>query len=219
MKQTKQIKQMMMKLKPVKEFLNTNKKVITAVLVVFLIGTLLGMVSEAKEISGKFVRFHIVANSDSIEDQTVKLKVREAIFEELDFSHITSKEEAISYFSEHQEKIKSIANRVLLENGFTYSANISVGKKEFPIREYSNFVLPAGTYDAVSITLGEGNGQNFFCVMYPSLCKIEGVTESTTADFQVLNNVLTEKEVATITGNKTNIVYKFKIVELLDKIF
>lgn len=216
MKQTKQI---MEKLQPVKKFLNENKKVITALLLVFFIGTLLGMVSEAKEISGKFVRFHIVANSDSKEDQTVKMKVREAIFTELDFSHITSKEEALSYFTEHKEEIKKIADRVLLKNGFDYKATVSVGKKDFPVREYSDFVLPAGTYDAISVTLGKGDGQNFFCVMYPSLCKIEGVTESTDNTCQILSHVLTEQEAAAITGNKSQIVYKFKIVELLDKIF
>lgn len=207
----------------VKKIFQENKNVIVAVLAVFLIGTLLGMVSEAKdladEISEKFVRFHIVANSNSEEDQRVKMKVREAIFWELDFSHISSKEEALSYFILHQDKIKTIADRVLSECGFSYTATVNVGKKAFPVREYTDFVLPAGTYDAISITLGEGKGANFFCVMYPSLCKIEGVTESTDSDYQALNCVLTEKEVAEITRNKHQIVYKFKVVEIFEKLF
>lgn len=211
------------KLQLIKKFLSKNRAVITAVLTVFLIGTLLGMVSEAKEqtdkISEKFVRFHIVANSNSREDQTVKMKVREAIFSELDFSHISSKEEAISYFTKHQEDIEWIANRVLLENGFSYPANVTIGKREFPVREYSDFVLPAGTYDAISVTLGAGEGENFFCVMYPSLCKIEGVTESTDSDYRVLNSVLSEEETSAITGNKQQIVYKFKLIEILEYIF
>ncbi len=210
-------------LQPIKKFLRNNRAVITAVLAVFLIGTLLGMVSEAKEqtdkISEKFVRFHIVANSNSAEDQTVKMKVREAIFSELDFSHISSKEEAIAYFTEHQKDIECVAGRVLLENGFSYTANVTVGKREFPVREYSDFVLPAGTYDAISVTLGVGEGENFFCVMYPSLCKIEGVTESTDSDYQVLNSVLSEEETSAITGNKQQIVYKFKLIEFLEYIF
>ena len=211
------------KLQFIKKFLRNNRAVITAVLTVFLIGTLLGMVSEAKEqtdkISEKFVRFHIVANSNSREDQTVKMKVREAIFSELDFSHISSKEEAISYFTKHQEDIEWIANRVLLETGFSYAANVTIGKREFPVREYSDFVLPAGTYDAISVTLGSGEGENFFCVMYPSLCKIEGVTESTDSDYRVLNSVLSEEETSAITGNKQQIVYKFKLIEILEYIF
>lgn len=216
------MKQLMKVLQHTRKFLKENKAVITAILTVFFIGTFLGMVSEAKEhakgISEKFVRFHIVANSNSEEDQAVKMKIREALFQELDFSEVSSKEEAITYFSQHKNDIEVIANRILLENGFSYRATASVAKKEFPVREYSNFVLPAGTYDAISITLGEGNGQNFFCVMYPSLCRIEGVTESTENQYQILSNVLTEKEAQTITGNKTQIVYKFKLLEFFENL-
>ncbi len=215
----KQMKQLMKKLRPVNDFLEHNKAVITAVLIVFLVGTLLGMVSEAKAITQKFVRFHIVANSNSQKDQEVKLKVRETIFSELDFSQITSKEEALEFFKEHQHKLEKIANRVLLENGFSYQAKVTVSKKEFPVREYSDFVLPAGYYDAVSITLGEGNGENFFCVMYPSLCRIEGVTESSNSNAEILNHVLTEQECSAITGNEKQIVCKFKIVEWFEKLF
>ena len=206
----------------VKIFLRENKNVLIALLAVFLVGTLLGTVSEAKDlakgISEKFVRFHIVANSNSEEDQRIKMKVREAIFREFDFSDISSKEEALSYFTIHRDEIKTVAERVLSEQGFSYRATVTVGKKAFPVREYTDFVLPAGIYDAISVTLGEGKGKNFFCVMYPSLCKIEGVTESTDSDYQELNYVLTEKEVANITGNKQQIVYKFKVVELFEKL-
>lgn len=213
------MKQTSQKTNHLKKFLNTNKAVITAVLVVFLIGTLLGMVAEAEQISEKFLRFHIVANSNSIKDQAVKMKVRETIFSELDFSGISSKEDALVYFNTHRTELKNIANRVLAENGLLYEADVFVGKKEFPVREYSDFVLPAGCYDAVSITLGEGKGENFFCVMYPSLCKIEGVTESTDVDCESINCILTEKEAASITGNKKQIVCKFKIVELFQRLF
>ncbi len=215
----KQMKQFMKKLQPFRDFLEQNKAVITAVLIVFLVGTLLGMVSEAKAISQKFVRFHIVANSNSQEDQDVKMKVRETIFSELDLSQITSKEEAINFFKNHQKAIEEIANRVLLENGFSYQARVTVSQKEFPVRRYSDFVLPAGSYDAVSITLGEGIGENFFCVMYPSLCRIEGVTESSHSNAEILNHVLTEQECSAITGNEKQIVCKFKIVEWFEKLF
>lgn len=213
------MKQLYQKTNCIKKFLNDNKAVIIAVLVVFLIGTLLGMVAEAEQISEKFLRFHIVANSNSMEDQTVKMKVRETIFSEMDFSEISSKEEALAYFKNHQKELKNIADRVLRENGFSYEADVFVGKKEFPVREYSDFVLPAGCYDAVSITLGDGGGENFFCVMYPSLCKIEGVTESVDVDCQSINYILTDKEASVITGNKKQIVCKFKIVEFFQRLF
>ncbi len=206
-----------------KKILKENKSVMIAVVMVFLIGTLLGTVSHAKEqadnISKNFVRFHIVANSNSDADQSVKMKVREAIFENMDFSRISSKEEALLYFKKHREEIKQIADRVLLENGFSYDSYVSVGKKEFPVREYSDFVLPWGTYDAVSVTLGEGKGENFFCVMYPSLCRIDGITEITESDRLVLHHILTEQEADLITGNKKETIFKFKILELWEKYF
>lgn len=215
MKQMKQMKELQF----FKDFMKKNKAVIIAVAAVFLVGTLLGMVAEAKTISQKFVRFHIVANSNSVADQNVKMKVREAIFSELDFSQITSKEEALEFFKEHQYEISDLSNRVLRENGFSYQAKVTVSKKEFPVRQYSDFVLPAGNYDAVSIILGEGAGENFFCVMYPSLCKIEGVTEKTDSNAEILNCVLTEQEISAITGNEKQIVCKFKIVEWFEKLF
>ncbi len=189
------------------------------ILFTFLCGTLLGTASEAKEISNRFVRFHIIANSNSEEDQAVKWNVREQIFLQLDLSHITSKETALQYFREHQEEIEILANKVLSDSGYPYQCSVTVEKREFPVREYSDFVLPAGVYDSVCVTLGQGKGENFFCVMYPSLCMIEGVTEQADSNAEILNNVLTEKEAAFITGNQKQIVCKFKIVELFEKIF
>lgn len=187
-------------------------------LVSFFAGSLIGVIADADEITQDFVRFHIVANSNTEQDQAVKWKVREAIFSEMDFSSIDSKASAIRYFTENQEKIKEIANEVLLENHFPYHSLVSVGKRQFPIREYTNFVLPSGEYDAVSVILGEGKGENFFCVMYPSLCMIEGVTEQTESEQELLNNILTEKTAAVITGNKKQLVYKFKIAEIFKKV-
>ena len=173
-----------------KLFQKIPKRMALGAIVVFLIGNLFGIVTQANEIPKEFVRFHIIANSDSNADQAVKWEVREAIFNSLDLS----------------------------ENGFAYSASVSVSKKDFPIREYTDFVLPAGRYDSVCITLGKGEGENFFCVMYPSLCMIEGVTQSTDSNVEILNSVLSESQANAITGNKKQIVCKFKIVELLKSI-
>lgn len=190
-----------------------------AMLSVFIMGNLLATVSNAKEISDKFVRFHIVANSNCEEDQAVKWNIREEIFSALDLSTIQSKSDALQYFQAHQEEIEKIANTILEQQGFDYQCKVSVGKREFPVREYSDFVLPAGIYDSVCITLGEGKGENFFCVMYPSLCLLEGIVESSSNNAEVIQHVLTEKEASLICGNKTEVIYKFKIAELLGKIF
>lgn len=190
-----------------------------ALLVTFFCGNLMGTVSDAKSISEHFVRFHIIANSNSEQDQSVKWAVREQIFSQFDLSGITSKETALQYFREHREAIEAAANQVLSEYGYPYRCKVTVQKQKFPVREYSDFVLPAGVYDAVCVTLGQGSGENFFCVMYPSLCMIEGITEKTESNAEILNSVLTEKETAVITGDKKQIVCKFKVVELLENIF
>ena len=198
--------------------INNGKSILMALLLAFVMGNLIGIIADADEISKEFVRFHIVANSNSEKDQEIKWKVREAIFHEMDLSSIHSKESAIDFFRLQKDRLEAIANQVLSEHDFSYQCCVSVGKKWFPVREYSDFVLPAGVYDAVSVTLGQGKGENFFCVMYPSLCMIEGVTEQTASNREVMNCVLSEEEISTITGNKKKLVIQFKIVEIIQEI-
>jgi stage II sporulation protein R len=182
----------------------------------FAFGFLYSAVASTNEITQKFVRFHIIANSNSEEDQKIKMEIRNKIFEKFDFSNISSKADSLVYFKEHRQEIENLANKVLIENNFNYPARVSITKKYFPIREYSDFTLPSGVYDAVSIELGEASGKNFFCVMYPSLCLIEGISEKTHGNIEALNNILSENEVETITGNKNNIIVKFKIAEIIN---
>ncbi|MBO5408183.1 MAG: stage II sporulation protein R [Clostridia bacterium] len=192
------------------------KRAFLGIFTAFFIGNILGIVTQATEIPKEFVRFHIIANSDSEADQAIKWDVREAIFNSLDLSAITSKESALEYFQSHCDEIEAIANKILRENNVSYTAQVNVEKKEFPLREYSDFVLPRGIYDSVCITLGSGEGKNFFCVMYPSLCMIEGVTQSSRSNAEIIGSVLTEEQASAITGNKKQVICKFKIAELFD---
>lgn len=193
-------------------------KIIPVLIFVFLTGTLIGVQALSESVSDDLVRFHIVADSNSEASQNVKWQVRKEIFETLDLSGINSKEEALSYFKSNRKKITDIADKVLSENNMHYKSHVYIGKKTFPVREYKSFILPAGVYDAVCVTLGEGKGENFFCVMYPSLCMISSVTEKTEENAELLNSVLTEKETKAVTdtGNKT--VIKFKFAEIAEKI-
>jgi stage II sporulation protein R len=194
------------------------KRLLLVGILLFVCGFVYNVVASTNEISEKFVRFHIIANSDSEADQKIKMEIRNKIFEEFDFSGISSKSDALDYFNEHIKEIENLANKILMENNFQYSAKAQVVKKQFPIREYTNFTLPSGLYDAVSIELGEAKGKNFFCVMYPSLCLIEGVSEKTDGNIETLNNVLSENEVETITGDRNKVVVKLKIVEIFNKL-
>lgn len=117
-------------------------------------------------------RLHVVANSDSDEDQQVKLKVRDAVLEATKDGILECKnaKEAEEYIDENLEIIVATANDTLEENGFDYSAQAAVGTYHFPDREYQGVTYPEGDYRALRVELGDGDGQNWWCVMFPPLC-------------------------------------------------
>ena len=118
------------------------------------------------------LRLHIKANSDSAVDQNLKLSVRDAVLvtSEAVFSECSSLEEAYTAASDNVEKFKETAQNTVNELGFDYPVSVSIGEAWFETREYESFTLPAGNYEAVRINIGEGKGQNWWCVMFPTLC-------------------------------------------------
>ena len=119
-------------------------------------------------------RLHVIANSDSAADQTVKLKVRDAVLEYTGAGMMQCKnaQEAEEYARLQAEGIAQTAKRVLEEEGFDYDAQVVVGKSYFPEKTYGEITYPAGEYEAVRVILGEGAGQNWWCVLFPPLCLI-----------------------------------------------
>ena len=192
--------------------MNKVLKTIPVLIFVFFLGSAIGIKAQTDDLPQKIVRFHIVADSNSKEAQAVKWEIRKAIFE-----NIASKEDALSYFKNEKETIRKIADDILKKNGFSYRSNVYIGKKQFPVRVYNSFVLPAGIYDTVSINLGRAEGENFFCVMYPSLCMINSISEKTDECPELLGSVLNEKETQLITDTSEKTVIKFKIVEIVSK--
>ena len=132
----------------------------------------------AAEIADRIVRFHILANSDSEEDQAVKLKVKDAVisYVQKDGGDFGSVSEAKQYLESHTVQILEIAEAVLAENGFSYGASAELTTCYFPIKMYGDAIFPAGYYEAYRILLGEGKGQNWWCVMYPALCFLDTST-------------------------------------------
>ena len=120
----------------------------------------------------KPLRLHIIANSDSKEDQEVKLMVRDRILETTgdQMRTVQTQEEAKEYISTHLDLIEREANAVLEEEGFSYRADAWIGISEFPDKSYGGVVYPAGEYEALKVTLGDGLGQNWWCVVFPPLC-------------------------------------------------
>lgn len=130
------------------------------------------LLSDRQQLNERLIRLHVVANSDSREDQTVKLQVRDAILSGIqsDLAKISDMEEARTYLEENLPKLRQIANGVLERAGFTQTAEVTLCKEAFDTRVYDTFTLPAGVYEALRITIGEGKGKNWWCVAFPTLC-------------------------------------------------
>ncbi len=168
---------------------------------------------EAKAVSREVLRFHIVAASDSAEDQQLKLKVRDGIAELTDklFKDALNKQEAIAIANENKEEICACAEEILRKQGCDDSVKVQIKNLYFPTKSYENVTFPAGNYDAIEITLGQGKGKNFWCVMFPALCvgAVNGDNEA------LLSQVLGESELEMVTHPYT---LKFKMAEWLGKL-
>ena len=140
-------------------------------LLVFCVWMLM-LMADRQKMRQELIRFHVVAASDSKEDQAVKLQVRDAVIGEFqkELHNLTDMEQAKAYLAENLPKIESIANQVLAQAGFADTATVSLCVEEFTTRVYDTFTLPAGLYESLRIVIGEGDGQNWWCVVFPSLC-------------------------------------------------
>ena len=135
----------------------------------FWLGT---VVSDKAVLSQDLIRLHVVADSDSAEDQRIKLQVRDAIIEELEsvIADLPDVESAKAYLQEHLPELEKTANDVLHSLNSGCQAVVSLAKEAFPTREYDTFTLPAGVYESLRVTIGSGEGQNWWCVVFPNLC-------------------------------------------------
>ena len=129
----------------------------------------------AQSVYESVFRLHVIANSDSAEDQAAKLRVRDAIlaYERARMEHAETAEEARARLMEDGAGLLFAAEQALAECGMDYGASLEVGTFPFPQREYGAEVYPAGEYAALRVVLGAGKGQNWWCVMFPPLCILE----------------------------------------------
>lgn len=174
-------------------------------------------------ISNNFIRLHVVANSDSTEDQIVKYEVRDAILNYIEphLKNANSKEDALRILNDNIDQIYKVSNDVLLEKNLTYPLNISIGQFNFPTKDYSDFILPEGMYDALKVDIGTANGQNWWCVMFPSICIVDTENISSKENsLNILKSSLDPEEFSIITKNtsSTDIKIKFKIIEIFENL-
>ena len=131
---------------------------------------------ETKEsMSSKIIRFHVLANSDSEEDQALKLKVRDQVLGYIapKLKESKSKEQSRNILISEEENVRNICLKAIRDNGYDYGVNIQLNKQNFPVKTYGNIVLPQGEYEAYRILIGNGEGQNWWCVMFPPLCFVD----------------------------------------------
>lgn len=135
---------------------------------------------------GKLIRIHILANSDLPEDQAVKLKVRDAIIasfgEMLKKCGSQSSDDAYCFLQQHTDQMRAVAQACCAQNGFSQKVTAETGALFLPSKQYGHVYLPEGIYRALRITLGEGKGQNWWCVLYPQLCLALSGSEASSAD-------------------------------------
>lgn len=168
--------------------------------------------AQCDELRHGVLRLHIIANSNSAEDQTLKLAVRDEILKNSTdiFKDCNNVDDAIQAASCSLDDINSIANRVVQENGFDYSADVLVEDRYFDTREYDDFTLPAGTYKSLVVELGEAEGKNWWCVVFPCVCV------SSASDESLSKSVSTKA--ADTAENAPKYKIKFKSVEIYEKI-
>ncbi len=171
-----------------------------------------GFCAACDDIDDRILRFHILANSDSKEDQSLKLKVRDEIVRYTDemFAQCKNKEDAVNSAKNHITQIEKKASEVIRSNGYDYTVKACVTKMHFDTRTYSDFTLPAGEYDAVRITIGSGEGHNWWCVLYPAVC-VPSAEKN-------IGSVLNKNETDIVTESDKYII-RFKIVEWIDALF
>lgn len=173
-------------------------------------------------IAHEIIRFHVIANSDSPQDQALKLKVKEALVEEMSIYLSKAEDiyEAREIISSKLANLQTLAQDLIDNYGYSYPVTVSLESCYFPIKVYGDYTFPAGTYEALRVKIGEAEGQNWWCVMFPPLCFVDEtysiIDEKTD---QQLKFLLTEEEYDTLRSKKVPVKVKFKLWDYIKKLF
>ncbi|MBR0454249.1 MAG: stage II sporulation protein R [Clostridia bacterium] len=193
------------------------KRILIATFTIIGLYVLLGFLpihSEAA-IYDNVLRLHVLANSDSSEDQALKLEVRDRILEETAtlFKDCKSKDEAREAVESNLDKIREIAEQTVREAGYEYGVSVSLGEEEYPTKNYEECCFPAGEYLSLRVMIGEAEGENWWCVLFPPLC-LDAAGESREVFAEV---GLTDEQYSFITETD-NAQYKvrFKLLEVIE---
>lgn len=204
-----------------------NKKLKFILILIFLLSiyiyfsALSYVNATSNDLKNNLFRLHVIANSDSKEDQNLKYIVRDNLLDYMNSlcANCSTKEEAISIAKEHINDFEKIATNTIIEHGYSYNISVEIGNFEFPTKQYGDISLPAGYYDALRVKIGESKGQNWWCVMFPPLCFVDVTSGVVPEDSKkLLKENLSEEDFTLISDNSSSeINFKFKLLEIFSK--
>lgn len=206
------------------KIIKRKRIILISLVLIALSAVVIGEAIDSKRsFEDKLIRFHVIANSDAPFDQALKLKVRDRIFYEMNDKFDTKDiNEARTIINENIDYIQRIALDEVSTNGYNYSVSIALEDCDFPTKNYGSITLPAGNYEALRIVIGEGEGKNWWCVLFPPLCFVDvkhGLTDEKTKE--KMETVLSEEEFEIINNasqeGEMPVKVKFKTIEILEQ--
>ena len=197
--------------------------IVLFLLTLFILVSAISYVSAvSNNISNSVFRLHVIANSDSQEDQNLKYIVRDKLIEYMNniAKDCSSKEEVISIAKDNISNFENIAKETIEKNGYNYSVTVEIGNFDFPTKSYGDITLPAGSYDSLRVKIGKAKGQNWWCVMFPPLCFVD-VTSGVVPEEskKEMENSMPKEEYSLISEtDNSEINFKFKLIEFFENI-
>lgn len=168
------------------------------------------------------IRLHVIANSNTVGDQALKLKVRDAVIAYMDDqTDLGTVDKTREHLEGNLDRLEAIANGVIAAEGYNYTAKADIGVRYIPEKNYGDITFPAGNYEALNITLGEGDGENWWCVLFPPLCLLDEGTENVLSESGLSEDDFSDGEIsdeklASLTENQ-RLQLRWKLSELLNK--
>jgi len=169
--------------------------------------------SKCDVVREKVFRLHVIANSDSEEDQSLKLKIRNKVIEYFSGHNFKNLDEAKKFSIENKMDIQNLCQEEIYNQGFNYKVNIDISKYGFNTRIYDKIALPAGVYDSIRILIGEGKGKNWWCVIFPQMCV--PAAEDCNVDKNAYDDIFSDDD-KDLVENESQYKIKFKIIEIIE---
>ena len=195
-----------------------HKWIAVSVLIGLALAVLWGMWSmrQQQQLAGEVIRLHVIAASDSAEDQQLKLRVRDVVLDQAEqwLKGADSREEAETILRTHLMDLRNLAEETVNQEGYDYEVEAWLTPEEYPTRDYGTFALPGGEYLSLRVILGEGEGHNWWCVVFPPLCT---AAASGTMEQAAAEAGLSEESLGLITQADEGYVLRFKSIELWEK--